>query len=103
MQKINDKETFVLLISRTTCTHCMDFKPKLEKVAKQYNLEIFYIDVDLISDEEDAEIKKYFNYDGTPSTIFVVDGYERTAANRISGDVAEEKIIAKLKSNGYIE
>ena len=38
MEKINNKEDFVLLLSQTTCEHCMDFKPKLNKVSKKYKL-----------------------------------------------------------------
>ena len=102
MDKIEKKESFVLLLSQTTCSHCLDFKPKLAKVAKKYETEIYYIEVNLLDEKERDEFKKYFNYSGTPTTIFIKDGEETTAANRISGDVSEEKIISKLKSNGFI-
>lgn len=103
MEKIDNDEDFILLVSQTTCTHCMDYKPKLEKVANKYKINVYYIETDLLSDEEEAELKKHFSFRGTPQTIFVVDGKEETAATRIDGDVSEEKIISKFKSNGYIE
>ena len=74
IEKVENKDSFVLLLSQTTCSHCMDFKPKLAKVAKEYKVE-----------------------------VFVIDGEEKTAANRINGDVSKEKIISKLKSNGFID
>jgi len=103
IQKIDNHEDFVLVISQTTCSHCADYKPKIAKVAKKYKLEMYYIEVNLLDEEERNEFKKYFNYSGTPQTIFVVDGYEKTAANRINGDTSTDKIISKLKSNGFIK
>ena len=103
MEKINNKESFVLLLSQTTCSHCKDFKPKLKKVANNYKLNVYYLEVDLINEEENNELKKLFNFNGTPTTVFVINGEEKTAATRISGDASEEKIIAKLKSNGFID
>ena len=103
MEKVDNKESFILLLSQTTCTHCMDYKPKLKKVANKYKISVYYLETDLLSKEENAKLKEYFSFRGTPQTIFVVDGEEKTAATRIDGDVSEEKIISKFKSNGYIE
>ena len=102
MEKVNNKESFVVLFSQTTCSHCMDFKPKLNRVAKNYKVKIYYLETDLLDKETTAELKKQFSFNGTPTTIFVIDGEEKTAATRINGDVSEEKIISKLKSNGFI-
>ena len=44
--KINNKESFVVCISRTTCSHCNDYKPKLRKVANKYKINIYYTDID---------------------------------------------------------
>ena len=103
MDKIEAKDSFVLLISQTTCSHCMDYKPKIARVAKKYRVHVYYIEVDLLKEEQTKELKTHFNYSGTPATIFVIDGEEKTAANRITGDASEEKIISKLKSNGFIK
>ena len=103
MEKIDAKDSFVLLLSQTTCSHCMDFKPKLAKVAKDYKIEIYYLETNLLSDEEHDELKKHFSFTGTPTTVFVINGEEKTAATRIEGDASEEKIIRKLKSNGFIK
>ena len=49
----------------------MDFKPKLASVAKDYEVTIYYLEVDLLKDTERDELKKHFNYRGTPTTIFI--------------------------------
>lgn len=103
MEKIENKEDIVLLISQTTCTHCISFKPKLEEVANEYKVNIYYIDVDLLSDDESVKLKSHVNYSSTPATVFLKDGEEKTAANRINGDASIEKIVKKLKSNDFID
>ena len=60
-EKIDNKEDFVLCVSRTTCIHCQDYKPKLKKVGYKYKIDIYYIDVDLLNDDEKAQLRKYLN------------------------------------------
>ncbi len=104
VQKMEKKESFVLLLSKTDCSHCKDYKPKLSRVAKKYKVTIYYMETDLIDENDYNNFQnKYFKIDGTPTTIFVINGEEKTVANRIEGDVSETKIIAKLKSNGFIK
>ncbi len=102
VEKIKRKESFVLLLSQTTCSHCLQYKPKLEAVANEYQVEVYYIETDLLDSEVRDELKKYFNYTGTPTTIFVINGEEKSAATRINGDASKDKIINKFKSNGFI-
>ena len=102
--KINNKESFVVCISRTTCSHSNDYKPKLRKIANKYDIKIYYTDVDLydINDLEDFSSK--ISFDGsTPITLFIKNGEETTTATRIEGDISMEKTIDKLKKNGFIE
>ena len=103
IKKIENKEDIVLLISQTTCSHCITYKPKLKEVANDNKVYVYYIDVDLLNDDESSKLKSYVNYSSTPVTIFLKDGEEKTAANRINGDASTEKIIKKLKSNGFID
>lgn len=103
MEKIENKEDVLLLISQTTCTHCISYKPKLEEVANEHKVEIYYIDVDLLSEEESTELKSKVNYSSTPVTVFLKNGEETTAANRINGDASKDKILKKLKNNGFID
>ena len=103
-EKIDNEESFVLCVSRTTCSHCATYKPKLENVAKDYGIDLYYIDIDKYSEEEQDEFEKIINFnDSTPTTVFLKNGKETTASNRINGDVSTNRIIDKLKSNDFID
>lgn len=103
IEKFNNKEDFVLVISQTTCEHCISYKPVLRSVSKKNKIKTYYIDVDLLNDKETEELKKYVSYSDTPSTLFIKDGTESTRANRIVGEATEEKIVSKLKQNNFIK
>jgi len=103
IEKIENDESFVLVVSQNNCVHCASYKPKIEKVANKYKLNIYYIDVDLLNDTENEKFSSYINYDGTPITVFIKNGEETSIATRINGDASIEKIERKLKSNGFIK
>ena len=103
LEKIENKEDFVLCVSASECIHCKEYKPKLKKVAKEYEITIYYTNTDSFTDEEYKQFKKDFSFDGgTPTTIFFKNGEEKTTASRINGNVKIEKIISKFKNNGFI-
>lgn len=102
--KIENKESFILCISATYCSHCKEYKPKLEDISKEYRLDIYYIDFDKYSDKEQELFRNYVSFDGgTPVTLFIKNGEEETTVNRINGNVSKDKIISKFKSNGFIK
>lgn len=101
-QKINQKETFILVVSKSTCSHCATYKPKLKTIAKNYGIDIYYIDYDQEKSKE--KFLKNFNLSGaTPITLFIEKGKEKSILNRIEGDVPTTKIINKLKTMNYIK
>ena len=101
---IDNKESFVLCVSRTTCSHCQSYKPKLQKVANKYNIKIYYTDIDTYNKDELNDFNSRITFDGgTPVTLFIKNGEEKTTATRIIGDVSSEKIIDKLKKNDFIK
>ena len=104
LEKVSNKEDFVLCVSASECTHCKSYKPKLRKISKDYDIKIYYTDIDKFDDKDYDEFKEIFSFDGgTPTTIFFKDGEEKTTATRIEGDISMEKTIDKLKKNGFIE
>ena len=101
---IDNKESFVLCVSRTTCEHCNSYKPKLKEIANKYNLTIYYIDIDKETKENQTKFNDLISFDGsTPTTIFIKEGVEETTANRIEGDTTKTVIIKKLKANKVID
>lgn len=100
---IANKETFILEIMRTDCSACINFKPKLEQVTKDYQIEIKYINTDNLTDEEYDKLSNETGISGTPTVIFYNDGIENTKSSRINGSVSTDKIISKFKANGLIK
>ena len=68
-----------------------------------HKINIYYIDVDLLNNDEKDKFDSYISYDGTPITVFIKKGEETSAATRINGDASISKIEKKLKSNGFLD
>ena len=102
-EKINNNDEFALIISRSDCSHCIRYKPKVEQIAKKNKIKVYYIDYD---DEKKKDIDTFFeefNLDGsTPITIFIKDGQETSVLNRLEGDVDKDQIIERFKKMNLI-
>ena len=102
-EKINNNDEFALIISRSDCSHCISYKPKVEQIAKKNNIKVYYIDYD---DEKKKDIDTFFeefNLDGsTPITIFIKGGQETSVLNRLEGDVDKDQIIERFKKMNLI-
>lgn len=102
-EKMANKETFALYIGNDSCTHCISYRPILEKVLKDYDITIYQIDNSKLTDEEYNEFRAYINISGTPTIVFITEGEEETTLNRINGEVSRDTTIERFKSNGYIK
>ena len=40
VNKIENKEDLIVLISQTTCSHCASYKPKLQEMANKHKIDI---------------------------------------------------------------
>lgn len=105
IKKLNNKESFVLMIGSSECTHCDEFKLTLEEINKKYSINIQYIDIYKIKDdaEKEANLKRLFPYSGTPTTVNIVDGKEETILSRIEGSRDYSDTKEKLIKWGYIK
>ena len=101
-EKMNKKDDFVLIVSRTDCSHCISYKPKVKQIAEDYNLTIYYIDYD---DEKNKDkFLEEFNLDGsTPITLFIKNGKQTSVLNRLEGDLETDKVIERLKKMNFIK
>lgn len=101
---VEDKESFVLVIGSSECSHCVDYKTTMKDVVKKHNVTIHYIDISKLNSTELAKLRNKFSFTGTPTTIFVEDGKEKDAQfNRINGAKDYDTIIKRLKKNNYIK
>ena len=100
---LDDKEDFVLFIGSETCSACSAYKITVNKIVEKYGVDIKYLDISKLSDEENSELSSNFAFSGTPTTIFVTDGKEKDTYNRIDGNAKYSKTVEKLKENAYIK
>ena len=104
IKKVDNKDKFILVVSKSTCSHCASYKPKLEKIANEYNLDIYYIDHDLETKQTEEKFLEEFDLDGsTPITMFIKKGKQTNLFDRIEGETSEKNAINKFKKMGYIK
>ena len=101
-EKIDNKDSFILVITQDSCSHCKAFLPVINDVAKTYNITIYDISQTNLSDEDATYLKNIASISGTPTTVFIVDGVEKTTTNRLVGNVPKYRVIEHLKALGYI-
>lgn len=99
---IENKDTFILYIGSSNCSHCADFKPTLEKVIQEYQLDVKYIDISLLSDKEYAVLQNKTKLQGTPTVVFVEDGVVQTSP-KVVGALSYSKTVNIFKESGYIK
>ncbi len=98
-EKLEKEESFVMLIWRTGCSHCEDFEPKLNKVIKDYDLEVYSINTEEIEEDEYAKLKNKTFITGTPTLVVFEKGKYKA---KLVGDKEEKEVINFLKENNYI-
>ena len=103
MSKLSNKEDFVLTISSASCINCEMFKGTINDIVNKYEIVTYYIDLDDFTQEERTELKKHFDYVGTPTTINIVDGVEKNNLSRIDGADDYISVKEKLVNWGYIK
>ena len=101
-EKLDAKESFILVIGSDTCSACKSYEPTMQKVMKDTNLEIFYINLHVLSDEDYSKIYSSYVVTSTPTTLFFKDGVETSTYDRIVGAVDYDEVINKLEKLGYI-
>lgn len=100
--KKENKEDFILIVSRSDCSHCATYKPKVQQISKDYKIITYYINIDYLSNKE--EFLSEFNLKGsTPMTLFFKNGKETSVLNRLEGDLSTSKILEKFEELGFIE
>ena len=100
--KFENKETFILYVGSKDCTHCQSFRPTLEKIVRDYRLDVFYLDVSTLNEEEYAKMENKTHLKGTPTVVFVEEGRVKTSP-KIVGDLSYHDAVEIFKESGYIK
>ncbi len=102
-EKVDNKESFILLFSQTDCPHCAAFKPIFKEVLAKHDITAYEIQTDTLTKEEAIALKDIANVSATPTTIFIENGVEKSTSTRLKGESSSDKIESRLKAVGYIK
>ena len=100
---LENKEDFILFIGAESCSACATYRVTINKVIEEYGIDVKYLDIDKLSDEEYSDLLANFYFTGTPTTIFVENGKEKDTNERIEGSQKFSRVVEKLQENGYIK
>lgn len=111
LNKLENKETFILVFTQEGCSHCEEYKPILNRVLTENDIYAYELDIKKMKQEEteeiNSEIAKLFGTNaigfGTPTTVFISDGEEKTTINRLVGSSNYSTLKDRLKERGFIE
>ena len=76
--KVNNDETFIVVIEREGCMYCTMYMPIVEEISKEKKIPLYYIDLADLTKNEISDLErtnKYLkrNSDwGTPTTLFML-------------------------------
>lgn len=102
-KKLANNENFILEVIQDGCSYCSEFAPKFDKVLTEYGINAYSLNLSSLADAERKEFNNNFQISGTPCVLFFENGEEVSILSRINGNQTKDKIIEKLKTNGYIK
>lgn len=104
-KKVADKDTFVLVVTQSKCSHCASYKPKIKKVLTKHDIIGYEIVLDELDASEKGLLRDIANTEGngTPTTVFIIDGEEQRTSTRLIGDQEESNIENRLRQLKFIE
>ena len=90
-EMIDNKESFILEVVQTGCSHCEEFSPRFKAVLKTNDEDAYSRNLYNMTDDE---LKKFneltTSVSGTPTVLYFEDGKE--TSHKINGAVSNEKI-----------
>lgn len=87
MTKMDNQDSFFMIIGNSTCSACQVYKPVLEELVKNKGADLYYVETDTEAAKSDTDYKnvlkffeEYLNDEvkGTPATLYVEDGKVET-------------------------
>ena len=90
-EMIDNKDSFILEIVQTGCSHCEEFTPRFRAVLKDNNVTAYSLNLYNLNDEDREKFNDLTtSVSGTPTVLYFENGKE--TSNRIYGAVPNEKI-----------
>lgn len=102
-EKMDNKETFVMVFTQTTCTHCVTFKKMLdEEYLPYYDVEMFDFVLDHQSGERSELTKNlevsFPNFTGTPDVYYIENGVVKERFWDVKDELSEEQFHDWMKN-----
>lgn len=94
----------VTVLAQTTCSHCINFKPIMNSVQKEYGFKLYWFELDQVSSKSYTMLTNTYDiYSsfGTPY-IFITNNGEFVADYQ-KGEMPKDELITFLKENGVIK
>lgn len=96
-QMFENEETFILVISQTTCSMCKEYKETINAYIQEYNVDIVYVE----ADRDQATFNDLWDtcfpdVTDTPTTLIVVNGEIKAS---VIGSLDADQISLLLKRN----
>lgn len=94
----------VTVLAQTTCGHCVNFKPIMNSVQKEYGFKLYWFELDQVSSKSYTMLTNTYDiYSsfGTPY-IFITNNGEFVADYQ-RGEMPKDELITFLKENGVIK
>lgn len=90
-EMIDNKESFILEVVQTGCSHCEEFSPRFKAVLKTNDEEAYSLNLYNMTEEESKKFSELTtSVSGTPTVLYFEDGKE--TSHKINGAVSNEKI-----------
>ena len=110
-EKIKEDTDIVVYYGRVGCSHCQQYKPIVSLVADEYDLVVYYVDIDTLSEEEYIDLhdslsvtKDYYDGDDpivpTPITAIFKSGVEKDSE---LGNIKYDGLVNLLDENNVIK
>jgi len=101
---VSSGNTVLTVIGASFCNHCQEYKPVIKKIAKKNNIDLYFFEIDMLSESDQDKLTNSFKldgYDGSVPYTFIMKNGTFVAQN--TGYQYESLITTFLFENGLIK
>lgn len=95
----NGFEKSIVYFGQSSCTQCVEYEAILKEILSEYDITIYYINIQELTPEQLAAIQMTFSLTETPSTVVIQNG---DVLDYVNGWVPKNDVIEFLKTNDFI-
>ena len=103
LEKLENKESFIVYVGYDDCQSCKEFKPILNQLIENYDITIYYLPTDDKQTEDqlnEIQYNYFYRMYWTPTTYIVENGEVLAIKEQL---IEYEELVEWLKEYGKIE